>query len=41
METEEEKTEKLRIMTKGRDKNVAKAIRRKNNRKYKAVDAQL
>jgi hypothetical protein len=29
METEEEKTEKLRIMTKARDKNFAKAIRRK------------
>jgi len=37
----EEKMEKLRIMTKGRDKNVAKAMRRKNNIKCKAVDAQL
>jgi len=39
METGEEKTAKLRIMTKENDKNLAKAIRRKNNRKCKAVDA--
>jgi hypothetical protein len=41
METEEEKTEKIRQMKKFKVQKVAKAIRRKNTRKDNAVDAKL